>query len=257
MHSFNVALGTRKKKQDVAISRIVTFYKRNYAAFQKYSGTVDSIYGFAEYTPLYGGRPFRSPELSEADIAWMYDNNIGFRIPLQSFHIDDENYKENKHFLEKYHREGNGLILVDDTVALKVRNDFPKYRLENSIIRGARSIQDIKDRLALYDFIVPDQKIFDLEMDWSALSSDEMARLRLFMTHFCVYDCPAKACHKQFSEVNYKIQNSSVAEESRLIPDMCGGTGWGAIPKTEMDISKYLEAGITNFKAYWNCQRIA
>ena len=206
MHKFSVALGSRRKHQDVPVRRLVQYYKRNYAAFEQYEGSIDSVYGFAEYTPLYGGRPFASPELSDADISWMYDQGIGFRIPMQSFHIDDDTYKENVGFLKKYHREGNGIILVDDTTAIKIRNDFPKYRLENSIIKGAKTIKEIKDRMELYDFIVPNQKVFDQELDWQELTSEERARLRLFMTHFCVYDCVTKKCHQQFSEINHLIQ---------------------------------------------------
>lgn len=52
--------------------------------------SVDSVFGFADYTPIYGGRPFWGPELDDGDLGWLYDNGKGFRIPVTNHHVSDE-----------------------------------------------------------------------------------------------------------------------------------------------------------------------
>ena len=58
-------------------------------------GILDSIFGFSEdRCRIYGGRPYIAPELSENDLQWMYNHNIGYRIPLTSSVVTEDLYKE-------------------------------------------------------------------------------------------------------------------------------------------------------------------
>lgn len=94
---------------------------------------IDSVFAFSDFPcRIYGGRPYleNSPELVEQDIQWMYNQGIGYRIPLTSSLVTEDLYKEAIPFLEKYHREGNSIICVKNNLAKWIRRDFPLYKLE-------------------------------------------------------------------------------------------------------------------------------
>lgn len=66
----------------------------------------------------------------------MYKLGIGYRIPLTNNFVIHEEYETNFCFLEKYHRTVNSVILVNDDIANWIREYFPKYRIEASIIKN-------------------------------------------------------------------------------------------------------------------------
>ncbi|MBE3085633.1 MAG: hypothetical protein IMZ64_05380, partial [Bacteroidetes bacterium] len=104
---------------------------------------VESFFGFTEPCSLYGGRYYFHRELSGADINWMYDNNIHFRIPLTNFYVDYPEYKNQKSFLKKYHRIGNTIIIVNESLLPWIRNDFPLIKIEASAIKNISTINTI------------------------------------------------------------------------------------------------------------------
>ena len=95
---------------------------------------IDSVFAFVEHSTLYGGRRFIGPELLPDDIQSLYDNSIGFRIPFTNNFVETDEYNLNIYFLNKYHRTNNSIILTNDKLANWIKEDFPEYKLEASII---------------------------------------------------------------------------------------------------------------------------
>lgn len=70
---------------------------------------------------------------------------IGVRMPLTNSYVELEEYRENRPLLEKYHREGNAVIVTNDDLARWIREDFPEYRIEASVIKNINSYQGIEE----------------------------------------------------------------------------------------------------------------
>jgi len=105
---------------------------------------IDSVFGFVERSTLYGGRPFVEPELSAPDIWALYDNGIGYRLPISNSIVDREEYLEAKAFLGKYHRDGNSVIVTNDDLAGWIREYFPMYKIEASAIKNIDNPRKLK-----------------------------------------------------------------------------------------------------------------
>jgi hypothetical protein len=161
---------------------------------------IKSVFGFREHTKLYGGRQFMGPELSAADIGWMYEHNIGYRIPLQSIQADYRDYQESKPFLARYHRPGNSVILVRHDLAEWIRNDFPDFEIEASVIHQVRSLDRLPRLERIFDIVVLHPSLND-ETELLASVADKK-RIRLFANAGCMYRCPTMECYKTFSANN-------------------------------------------------------
>ncbi|MCX7180883.1 MAG: hypothetical protein NTX56_19650 [Proteobacteria bacterium] len=161
---------------------------------------IRSIFGFREHTKLYGGRQFEGPEISEGDIRWMYDQGIGYRIPLQSIQATYEDYKESKAFLAKYHQRGNSVILVRHDIAEWVRNDFPEFEIEASVIHQVRTVDRLPRLDEIFDIVVLHPCLNDQADVLSTIERKD--RIRLFANAGCMYRCPTMECYKTFSANN-------------------------------------------------------
>ena len=112
--------------------------------------SIDSLFGFLERSTLYGGRIFTGPELCDNDVDNLYNKNIGVRLPLSNHYVDYDDYIMNAHLLDKYHRTGNAVIITNDNLAKWIREDFPDYRIEASVIKNINTYDKINSALELY-----------------------------------------------------------------------------------------------------------
>lgn len=200
---------------------------------------VESIFAFTERSTLYGGRPFQSPQLFDKDIARMYQLGIGYRIPFTNNFVTREEYENNHLFLEKYHKSGNSIILVNDDLAKWIRADFPKYRLEASIIKGLDTYKRIEKAFGVYDTVVLptslNENITFLE------SLDLKNRITLFAFAGCGINCPSKICYPSISKFNKfdghtKIECSRTRKERQIRH------------RVRFDLNRYTEMGFNRFK---------
>ena len=67
----------RAKTNDV---HILTFLAKAYRGIP--IALIDSVFGFVERTPLYGGRIFEGAELTPRDVESLYEVGIGVRLPF-------------------------------------------------------------------------------------------------------------------------------------------------------------------------------
>jgi len=161
---------------------------------------IESIFGFVEKSTLYGGRAFDEPQLSTADVKELNALGIGLRIPFTNHFTSREEYLDNSSLLKKYHHKLNSVICTNDDLAMWIRDDFPNYDIEASVIKNITQLGQINDALKLYTTVVlPMISNDDDELLDNIIDKD---RIRLFANAGCAYTCPARICYKTFSKVN-------------------------------------------------------
>jgi hypothetical protein len=203
------------------------------------SGRISSVFGFSTFSPLYGGRAFSSPEVTEEDLEYLRSQGIGYRIPLSSSFFDEGDYEKTKPLLEKHHNKINSIICTNDELALRIRKDYPKYTIEASVIKNIQ-IKDIDKNLDIYDSVVLSMKTND---DLEGLKGiKNKGNVILFGNAGCAYTCPAKICYPQVSKMN----NGSYEEDSPIC-------SISMKPREQLglvffDLNQLTELGFTRFK---------
>lgn len=161
---------------------------------------IESLFGFVEYSPLYGGRVFHGRELSERDVFQLNNAGIGLRLPLSNHFVSLEEYEASRAFLEKYHRENNSVIVTNDDLARWIRVDFPDYRIDASVIKNVNTAKKLQQALELYDEVVlPMTSNEDLPF---LESIADKGRITLFANAGCAFTCPSKTCYVSVSKIN-------------------------------------------------------
>lgn len=161
---------------------------------------IDSLFGFVERSSLYGGRVFQRRELSERDVYQLNNAGIGVRLPMTNHYVERAEYLDNKRLFKKYHQVGNSVICTNDDLAQWIRDDFPDYRLDASVIKNVKSLEKLEQAMKLYDSIVlPMSMNEDLEFLESIEDKD---KITLFANAGCALTCPAKICYVSISKAN-------------------------------------------------------
>ncbi len=161
---------------------------------------IDSLFGFVERSTLYGGRQFTSRELSDRDVMQLNNAGIGVRLPMTNHDVEPEEYETNKALLQKYHRDGNSVIVTNDILAKWIRRDFPKYRLDASVIKNIKTYRKIDKATELYDSVVLPMR---LNEDLEFLAKIELKdKITLFANAGCALTCPSKLCYRSISKMN-------------------------------------------------------
>jgi hypothetical protein len=161
---------------------------------------VESLFGFVEYTPLYGGRVFKRRELSERDAAQLNHAGIGLRLPLSNHYVSRDEYEASRDLLEKYHHEINSVIVTNDDLARWVREDYPEYRIDASVIKNVNSLKKLEQAFELYDEVVLPMPSNE---DFTFLESIEHKdRITLFANAGCAFTCPSRTCYVSVSKIN-------------------------------------------------------
>ncbi len=169
---------------------------------------IDSIFGFVEKSSLYGGRPFFRPQISEKDYQFLQNHNIGIRIPLTNHYVSEKEYKRNKPLLDKYHKKGNSLIVTNDTLARWIKIDYPKYKIEASILKEIDSTEKIYEALKLYDTVVLPMNVNNNIKLLEAIEQKE--RITLFGNAGCALTCPNRICYDYISKRNKILGNTNL-----------------------------------------------
>lgn len=214
---------------------IIDWIEKNYYPLEQ----IDSVFGFTEFTTLYGGRPYYGGEIQDIGLTKLYDNGIGYRIPLTNHDASFEEYKESEKFLVKHHREGNTIICVNDDLAEWIKNDYPEYRVEASVIKKLDTLDKIDKALLLYDSVVLPP---DINENSELLESiQDKNRIRLFSRATCMYNCKHKICYKSFSKWMKKQTGELLCSQGLKARDALG--------VIEFDLAPLIEMGFTKFKA--------
>ncbi|MCZ4336391.1 hypothetical protein [Shewanella colwelliana] len=161
---------------------------------------VESVFGFVERSTLYGGRFYLMRQLSDRDVGQLRDNGLGLRIPLTNHFATKAEFDDNRGLLAKYHHSRNSIICTNDDLAYWIKQEFPDYDIEASVIKNLTKAEQIEEGLALYDTVVLPMVLNDDDELLTHLKQKD--RIRLFANAGCAYTCPAKICYKSFSKLN-------------------------------------------------------
>lgn len=199
---------------------------------------IDSLFGFVGRSTLYGGRAFKERELSERDVAQLNVAGIGVRLPMSNHSVEREEYEANLPLLERYHRPLNSIIITSDDLARWIRQDFPKYHIDASVIKNINTHQKIDEALELYDSVVLPMS---LNEDFDFLEKVEAKdRITLFANAGCALTCPSKICYPSLSKINKfkggKFQCSQPLKERDLL---------GMV---DFPLQPYVDLGFHRFK---------
>ncbi|MCG9696105.1 hypothetical protein [Shewanella sp. Isolate11] len=177
---------------------VMKFLRHNFAAVPLKQ--VESIFGFVERSTLYGGRFYLIRQLSDRDVGLLADNGIGVRIPLTNHFATQAEFDANRPLLAKYHHPRNSIICTNDDLAYWIKQEYPDYDIEASVIKNLTKTEQIEQALSLYDTVVLPMVLNDNEALLSALPDKQ--RIRLFANAGCAYTCPARICYKSISKFN-------------------------------------------------------
>ena len=143
---------------------------------------IDSVFGFVERSTLYGYV------------------GIGVRLPLTNHYVEPAEYEATAPLLERYHRDGNAAIVTHDDLARWIRRDFPKYRIEASVIKNLKTYDRIAAALDLHDTAVLPMEL-NHDSDFLA-RVPEKERITLFANAGCALTCPSRICYVSVSKIN-------------------------------------------------------
>jgi hypothetical protein len=200
---------------------------------------IDSFFGFTEPCSLYGGRLFAATELSRYDVRSLYRMNINVRLPLTNHYATADEYEENLAYLEKYHRPGNSLIITNDELAGWIRQDFPDYRLEASVIKNINTLKKVDEAFRIYDTVILPMTANDDEALLRAIDNKE--NITLFANAGCAYTCPSKICYPSISRAN-KVGDPSLFTCSQKLKER------NTIGMHDFDLAYLQGLGFQRFK---------
>jgi len=161
---------------------------------------VDSVFGFVEKCTLYGGRVFTGPQLSARDVFKLNQANIGLRLPLTNHMAEREEYESYRPMLSRYYHPLNSLIVTNDDLARWIRDDYPYFVIEASVIKNIRSKRKLDDALEIYDTVVLPMTANDDRAFLEAIPDKD--RIRLFANGGCALTCPSRICYPSISKMN-------------------------------------------------------
>jgi len=188
-------VSARNKARDMPIFK---YLRDNYGNLRV--DEIDSLFGFVEKSTLYGGRGFTQRELSDKDVSQLNSAGIGIRIPMSNHNVDRKEYRLNLWLLRKYHVAGNSIICTNDDLAAWIREDFPEYRLDASVIKNLKSHSKIEAASDLYDSVVLPMPVNE-DLEFLAEIKDK-DKITLFANAGCALTCPSRICYASISKIN-------------------------------------------------------
>jgi hypothetical protein len=169
-----------------------------------------------------GGRINRDVYYSDALIDYYYSKGVNIALTMSNHKIDLDDETGN-HLLEKFHRKGNALIIVNEDLRAYVRKNFPNYDLIYSITgMGLLNIplqdEDIawyKELESKYDWVVPR---FEHVFDPRAVELDR-TKWEVMLNDTCVYGCKHYDAHfKAIADENTAGRPYTAAIEECWLP---------------------------------------
>jgi len=199
---------------------------------------IDSLFGFVQRSKLYGGRAFQNRELSDRDVSQLNNAGIGVRIPMSNHYVERHEYEESLSILERYHYNVNSIIITNDDLARWIRQDFPRYDLDGSVIKNLKSHRKIAEALEIYDSVVLPMR---LNEDYQFLEKIEQKdRIIIFANAGCALTCPSHLCYPSISKMNKYRGGEFQCSQPIKKRDNLG--------MVDFPLQPYIDMGFHNFK---------
>ncbi len=188
-------VSARSKPRDMPV---FAYLRTNYGNLAL--NEIDSLFGFVEKSTLYGGRGFKNRELSDRDVSQLNNAGIGIRIPMSNHNVARDEYEQNQWLLRKYHDPVNSIICTSDDLATWIREDFPDYRIDASVIKNIHTHRKIKAAMDLYDSVVLPMPVNEDLAFLAAIENKD--KITLFANAGCALTCPSRICYVSVSKIN-------------------------------------------------------
>ena len=199
---------------------------------------IDSLFGFVARSTLYGGRAFTRRKLSDRDVFQLNGAGIGVRLPLSNHYVERDEYESNPALLKRFHRAGNSVIVTNDDLARWIRQAYPGYQIDVSVIKNIKTHRKINEALELYDSVVLPMR---LNEDFDFLEKIEAKdRIILFANAGCALTCPSKICYVSISRIN-KGENVEFQCSQKLKERELEGM-------VDFPLQPYIDLGFHRFK---------
>jgi len=201
---------------------------------------VTSLFGFTyDFSPLFGGRQFNQKHtLTRHHLEEMETLGIHLSMNMTNHFFSEEAYQASMPLLEKHHKNGNLITCLNDTLAERIRKDFPNYSLKASIIKNLNTLSKVEHALQLYDdVVIPMDKNDDTEF---LAALPEKQRIILFANASCAYNCPSRSCYVGFSQENQGKNITSECSIPRLEREPLG--------KVFFDVNGFYDLGFRKMK---------
>jgi len=226
-------VSARNKPRDVPA---FAYLRNNYGNLAL--NEIDSLFGFVEKSTLYGGRGFSNRELSDRDVTQLNNAGIGIRIPMSNHNVERKEYRLNLWLLRKYHTPGNSIICTNDDLALWIREDFPNYRLDASVIKNIKTHSKIKEAMKLYDSVVLPMPVNE---DFEFLAEiEDKDKVTLFANAGCALTCPSRICYPSISKFNKGRGGEFQCSQPLKDRDLLG--------MVDFPLQPYIDLGFHRFK---------
>ena len=226
-------VSARNKPRDFPVFQ---YLRENYGNLRM--NEVDSLFGFVEKSTLYGGRGFTARELSDKDVTQLNSAGIGIRIPMSNHKVERKEYRLNLWLLRKYHTPGNSIICTNDDLARWIREDFPDYRLDASVIKNIKSHAKIEAAMELYDSVVLPMPVNE-DLDFLA-EIEKKDKITLFANAGCALTCPSRICYASISKINKGRGGEFQCSQPLKDRDLHG--------MVDFPLQPYIELGFHRFK---------
>jgi len=226
-------VSARGKSADVPV---FAFLRRQYGNIPLQE--IDSLFGFVHRSTLYGGRVFTDRELSDRDVAQLNNAGIGLRIPMSNHYVEESEYRNSKPILDHYHSMLNSIIVTNDDLARWLRRDYPRYKLDGSVIKNLKTHDKIEAALELYDSVVLPMR---LNEDFEFLRKiKQKDKIVLFANAGCALTCPSKLCYASISRMNKFEGGEFQCSQPIKDRDLLG--------MIDFPLKPYAEMGFQHFK---------
>lgn len=215
---------------------VFAYLRENYGNLR--INEVDSLFGFVEKSTLYGGRQFIGREFSDKDVQQLNSAGIGIRIPMSNHVVERKEYRLSQWLLRKYHVAGNSIICTNDDLARWIREDFPDYRIDASVIKNIKSHKKIEAAMKLYDSVVLPMPVNeDLEFLAEIKNKD---KITLFANAGCALTCPSRICYPSISKLNKGRGGEFQCSQPIKDRDLLG--------MVDFPLEPYIDLGFHRFK---------
>jgi len=223
-----IVAGAFSKFKEISLFMLKTsFYKRNNV----------TVYDGINNCPWNGGRINRDIHWKQSQIDFYYKRDISIALTFSNPYIDLTDEVGNA-LLEKFHKEGNRIILINDDLRQYIRKNYPLYKLTYSITgmdlevpltnKGLDFYRDLETK---YDLIVPKMEhIFDEHFDV------DTPKYEVMLNDSCVHNCPL---YKEHFEAIAKQNTLAEKPWEELGHDLCHKVEECWLPQFDPSIDKH------------------
>ena len=171
-----------------------------------------SVFGFSYIkSPLYGGRlTYEVNVIPKDTIDDLKLSGVGFDLALSNHYFNEDLYQQTIPVLEEHHEIGNSVIITNNKFALRVRSDFPKYRIKASCIRNPRTIESVYRTLEIFDELALQTNAIKNKTFIRSIPPELRDRVILFGNSGCLFNCAKPICYpsisRQFAGISIDYQ---------------------------------------------------